>query len=52
LVQAVEQKPLADETSGHRQATQRRVFDMLVILGREESLARLSDCAKTAGTVA
>jgi hypothetical protein len=26
------------------------IFDMLVILGREESLARLADCAKTAGT--
>jgi glutamyl-tRNA synthetase len=25
------------------------VFDMMVILGREESLARLADCAKTAG---
>jgi glutamyl-tRNA synthetase len=28
------------------------VFDMLVVLGREESLARLADCAKTAGTEA
>jgi glutamyl-tRNA synthetase len=25
------------------------VFDMMVVLGREESLARLADCAKTAG---
>ena len=26
------------------------VFDMLEVLGREESLARLADCAKTAQT--